>query len=151
MPKKEGVLKFEEEDKNDSGEIDRQPTKWVNFVSDKKYVKEETPYRTYINVPCVFEGEVEYVGEGEAKFGKVVLPSGILVLRCNGTKYGFNFPKGSYYYAYITDGRKIEKGDKVRVRYLGLAKDLKLKGLPLNPNCHIIKIEILQKVSNDSG
>lgn len=130
------------------GNIDRQPTKWVNFVSDSKYVKEETPYRIYINTPTDFEGYVEFTGKGEARFGKVVLPAGILILRCNGTKYGFNFPKGSYYYTYVTDGRKVERGDKVRIRYLGLAKDLAL-GKFVNPKSHVIKIEILEKAQQE--
>jgi|Deesub1362A_J573_1020465.scaffolds.fasta_scaffold00330_61 hypothetical protein len=120
---------------------DRTPTKWVNFVSDAKYVREETPYRMYVFEPAFWEGEVVYAGQGETRVGRMTFDSNIIILQNGSTRYGFNLPKGSYYYVYLHNGDKVNEGDKVRITYLGFAGDFNLP--TVNPNAHLIRIEVV--------
>ncbi len=117
---------------------ERQPTCWVNFVSDKQYAGKEESFRTYVYEPKDFEGVVEYIGEGETKVGKRTFKSRIIILRNGQTKWGFNLPTGSMYYAYVFSA-PIEKGMKAKVSYLGTAGKYNLPGF--HQNCHLIKID----------
>ena len=122
---------------------DRTPTTWVNFVSPE-FVREETENRTYVAEPKVFEGELIFLGTGESKVGKYNFPSDIFVIQNGQKKYGFNLPKGSYFYIYVHNGRKAYKGDKVRISYLGKGEETKL---PVHPNAHVIMLEIVERAS----
>jgi len=129
---------------------DRQPTKWVNFVSDAKYVREETPYRMYAFEPGFWEGEVVFVGTGETRVGRMTFESNIIILQNGSTRYGFNLPKGSYYYVYLHNGDKVNVGDRVKITYAGFASDYNL-GSIVNPNAHLIRIEVLERAKTKTS
>lgn len=124
-----------------SEQVERPVTCWVNFVSEEKWKGKEEVYRTYALPGYTIEGEVVYVKDnGEAKVGKKTFPSQIFIVKNGENQYGFNFPVGSYYYWYVTDGRMPKAGDKVKITYLGTAKDvLKNSDLPDGANVVVIQ------------
>lgn len=126
-------------EKTENGNGERTPAQWVNFVSDPEYAGEDTGLRTFVTEPRDFEGVVEYVGKGEFRVGKTKFDSKLIVISNGEKKYGFNLPAGSWYYMYLSDGRDVRRGDRIKVSYLGTADKLGIKGLPRD-SAHIISL-----------
>lgn len=127
---------------NGQKKVDRSPVKWVNIVSNEKYVREETPFRIYHCKQFSYRGTIEYLGTAEALESNKKVPSYVVILNSNGTKYGFNIPKTG---RYLIIGELATVGDTVIISYLGQANELHLsdfcKLVGKNDWAYVLKIE----------
>jgi len=124
----------------------RTRTVWINIVNEPR---ENTEFSIYKKVDeyWEYEGTVEFIGKGEVKYGDKVVESKVLIIQNGNRRYGFNYAFATF--VKQLELLKVSEGDKIVIKYLGLAKQNPaiMEALDIPENTRIFDIEVAEKAA----